>query len=247
MAQLESLASPTEVLPRSLGLSRDGLSLAWSARRLLAAGKKGAALKLYGQALRIASRGVLSRTVAPRFNDDPGARRYLLPGEERARGIVGELISQSERSFQDWSAALPRDATVLLAAARLLREQGQNESDKLLDLILDGTGLDPGEDEAGALAHAARAEVFAIRSRWREAAQEYHQAIELMDIDLIRRSWWFNLAEVAFRLDDEDLRQTALRAALALETSDDITRRATLIQRTATANSRQRFGGAKAD
>ena len=52
----------------------------------------------------------------------------------------------------------------------------------------------------------------------------YRLAIELIDDDTIKRSWWFNLADIELRLDDESQRQTALRAALAVSPSDDISR-----------------------
>ena len=83
LAQLESSASETAVSNRGLGLSRDPLSLAWSGRRLLEAGKKEGALNLYRQALAIEARGEFSQVAPPRFNDDQGVPRYLLPGEER--------------------------------------------------------------------------------------------------------------------------------------------------------------------
>ena len=67
-----------------------------------------------------------------------------------------------------------------------------------------------------------------LRSRWPEAAEQYRQAIDRVDNDLIRRSWWFNLADIAQRLNDEPQRQAAIRAALAVHSSDDITRRVSL-------------------
>ena len=231
MAQLEPPESSTTVSIRSLGLSRDVLSLAWSARRLLAAGEKEAALKMYGQSLSVAMSGESFRAALARFSDDPSVPRYLLPGEERVRDIVRELASRNEWTFPEWSAALPDSAMVRLAAARLLREQGRSEAEALLDLVLDERRTAAAPGTVGPLTLAARAEAFALRSRWREAEQQYRQAIELIDDDTIKRSWWFNLADIAFRLDDENQRQTALRAALAVAASDDITRRATEIQR----------------
>ena len=51
---------------------------------------------------------------------------------------------------------------------------------------------------------AARAEALpSLAVAPKEAAEQYRQAIELADNDLIRRSWWFNLADIALRLDDE--------------------------------------------
>ena len=49
------------------------------------------------------------------------------------------------------------------------------------------------------------------RSRTKEAAEQYRQAIDLVDNDLVRRSWWFNLADVAQRLNDGVQQQVAIR------------------------------------
>ena len=62
-----------------------------------------------------------------------------------------------------------------------------------------------------------------------------------VDNDLVRRSWWFNLADIAQQFD-EGQRQTALRAALAVASSDDITRRASQIQKTGDTRARPRYG-----
>jgi len=246
MAQLEPSGGGTTVSIRSVGMSRDVLSLAWSARRLLAAGEKEAALKLYGQSLSVAMSGESSRAAVARFSEDPTAPRYVLPGEERVRDIVRELASRKEWTFAEWSAVLPDSAVVRLVAARLLREQGPSEAETLLDLVLNERRTPKAEATARALTLAARAEAFALRSRWREAGEQYRQAIELIDDDTIKRSWWFNLADIAGRLDDDNQRQAALRAAMAVA-SDDITRRATEIQRTTRARPTPRSTGVKAN
>ena len=88
---------------------------------------------------------------------------------------------------------------------------------------------------------AARAEALALKSRWRDALEQYRLAIDLIDDETIKRSCWFNLADIAFRLDDEAQRQAALRAALAVATSDDITRRVTDKERSAAPRARLRF------
>jgi tetratricopeptide (TPR) repeat protein len=252
LAQLEQRAGTATRSSRSLGLSRDTISLAFSAGTLLREGKKAAALRLFGRALTVATDGALSRTATPRFMDDLSVRRYLLPGEEAARDILVELTSQNEWTFQEWSRALPRNPTVLLAAARLLRElreqgRAQAEAEPLLELILEGGKPGASGDTPEPRALAARAEALALQARWKEAEQEYHRAIERIDNDTIRRSWWFNLADIASRMDDEEQRQAALRAALTVANSDDITRRATSIQRQAAARSRLRLGGPKAN
>ena len=62
-----------------------------------------------------------------------------------------------------------------------------------------------------------------------------------MDDEKIKRSWWFNLADIELRLDDETQWQTAVRAALAVSPSDEISRRAADLQR---ANSVRAIGRA---
>ncbi len=251
MSQLEGTGGDGPGRIRGLGLSRDSVSLAWSARRLMDSGKKDAALRLYHRALAAAADGGLSRSITPRFAEDPTARRffYLLPSEDAVRDIVAELATREGLEFGEWSRALPHNPIVLLATARLLRERDRPEVDALLDRIL---GNDWGATEqtpADPRLLAARGEAFMLRSRWPEAAEQYRQAIDRVDNELIRRSWWFNLADIAQRLDDEGQRQAALRAALAVNNSDDISRRVGLLQKSGDAKPRPRagFGTARAN
>jgi tetratricopeptide (TPR) repeat protein len=231
LAQLEPADGTQSPRTHSVGLSRDSASLAWSAHRLLTAGRKDEALKLFGRALSVAIPEKVTRFRAPRFSEDPGVRRYLLPGEEQVREIVAELVSQNVWTFEEWSRALPESPIVLIATARLLRERGRGEAEKLLDIILKERAIPLDPVEAGPVTLAAHAEAFALRSRFKESGQLYRRAIESIDDSTIRRSWWFNLAEIAYQSDDEIERQAALRSATAVAFSDDITRRATDIQR----------------
>jgi tetratricopeptide (TPR) repeat protein len=247
LAQLEPPPSAPGISLRSLGLSRDALSLAWTARRLTAAGNKEAALALYGRALAVAIPTEAYESGVPRFSDDPGMPRYQLPGEERAREIVREMVASNQWPFAEWSLKLPHDPLVLLAAARLLREQGRAEATTLLESVLEETEVGAGGLSPDARALAARAEACAMRGRWRDAQPLYREAIERCDDDTVKRSWWFNLADIAFRLDDERQRQSALRAAVAALSSDDITRRANDIQRATHARALSRSLGARAN
>jgi hypothetical protein len=231
LAQLEPARSATDVSVRSLGLSRDAVSLAWTARRLLAGGKKEDALKLYGRALKVAVPVVCSRSPVPGFIEDPGIRRYLLPGEEQVRDIVADLVETNAWTFAEWSGSLPEAPIVLIATARLLREKGRGEADTVLDRLLENKAIADAPGEAAPVALAAKAEAFALRSRWKEADQLYRQAIDSIGDPTIARSWWFNLADISFRSDDESQRQAALRSASAVASSDEITRRAAEIQR----------------
>jgi tetratricopeptide (TPR) repeat protein len=226
-AQLEQTEKQTGVSVRSLGLSRDTVSLAWTARRLLAVGRKEDALKLYGRALSVAVPAMPARSRIPLFVEDPSIGRYLLPGEQYVREIVNEIIGQNTWTFEEWSGALPESPIVLIATARLLREKGRSEADLVLERLLNSKAI----VEIEAVALAARAEACALRSRWKEANQFYRQAIDSITDATIARSWWFNVADISFRADDESQRQLALRAASAVASSDDITRRADDIQR----------------
>jgi tetratricopeptide (TPR) repeat protein len=247
MAQLEAAGSGKTVSIRTLGLSRDVPCLAFSGRILLAAGEKEAALKLYGQALALATAGEPGRAAVVHFSEDPGTARYLLPREQRVRDIVRELVLRSEWTIAEWSAIIPDSALVRLAVARLLREQDRPEAETLIDLVLHDRSTAVGGEKVESITLAARAEAYALRLRWREAQEQYRQAIERCDDDTIRRSWWYNLADIALKLDDENQRQLALHAAVAAPTADDIARRATEIQRASRARPVQRSTGVKAN
>jgi tetratricopeptide (TPR) repeat protein len=243
VAQLESRGEHSRSSSRGVGMSRDSLSLAWSARSLAMAGKKPAALALYVRALDVASREDLLAAGVPRFNEDPKVPRYFLPGEGRFREIIRSMAATDVWTIQEWTEALPASPVVRLAAARILREQGRGEADALIERILAETKLAANEEVTDPLVLAARAEALAIKGGLKDSGREYRQAIEAMPNDWIRRSWWFNLADIAYRMEDETERQSALRYALAVATSDDITRRATDTQRA--VSNRRALGSAR--
>lgn len=244
MSQLEGTGGEGQGRIRGLGLSRDSVSLAWSARRLMDSGKKEAALRMYHRALAAAADGGLSRSVTPRFAEDVQPRRvyYLLPSEDAVRDIVAELATRGGLDFHEWSQALPHNPVVLLATARILRERDRPEADALLDRILGDDWGAAGRTPVDPRLLAARGEALMLRGQWPEAAEQYRLAIDRVDSDLIRRSWWFNLADIAQRRGDESQRQAALRAALAASSSDDISRRVGLLQKSADAKPRPRAG-----
>ena len=99
MAQLDEPGPEGQAPLRGLGLSRDSVSLAWSARRLLAAGKKETALRLYGRALSAAAGGGLSRTATPRSGEDSGLPPLLLlPAWRRTRSATSWRSSPRRRA-----------------------------------------------------------------------------------------------------------------------------------------------------
>jgi hypothetical protein len=246
-AQLEPPRTGAPISPRALGLSRDAISLSWTARRLLATGNKDDALKMFEKALKVTTLSEPARAGSPPFSGDPNVSRYLLPGEERVQNIVREIVANNAWTFGEWSAALPKTPVHLLAAARLLKEQGRSEAEGLLDLVLNDRQRLEGASSPSGLAVAARAEAFALKSQWRDAEEQYRLAIEQSDDETLKRSWWFNLADIELKLDDEIQRQTALRAALAVKAGDDIYRRASELQRGTSVRPFSRSLGTKAN
>jgi hypothetical protein len=251
LAQAQIKRNPDEppALVQALGLSRDPVSLAWTARTLRLAGKKTSALKVYRKALEIACRADPPRAMDLAFDDNPNVRRYLLPGEAAAAPIVRELIIDGGWTHEAWSDVVPDDAIALLAAGRVLHEQGRSETRTMLQRIIDrlrGTGS-PERDVDRPIEHAAAAEAYALLSRWKDSEQEYRLAIEQTSDLTTRRSWWFNLASVAQHLDDEAQRTAALEAALEAPVSDEISRRALEFRRAVEPLGRLRSSGTKAN
>jgi tetratricopeptide (TPR) repeat protein len=202
------------------------VTMGWTAHRLLAAGKKEEALRVYRSALELASKADPARLASPAFIDDAQIRRYALPGEDLIGPLVRDLAEHEGWTYAEWSEALPAFAVAPLAAARVLRERSSPDASAPLDTILAGADA-PTPDGVSAAVHlAAQAEAFALKARWDEAEQRYRQAIELMPELSIRRSWWMNLAEIALRLNNESSRQKALEAARGTDLDDEITRRA---------------------
>jgi tetratricopeptide (TPR) repeat protein len=251
LAQAQTRRKPGDpsALVQALGLSRDAASLAWTARTLRLAGKKASALKVYRKALEIACRADPPRAIDLAFDDDPNVRRYLLPGEAAAAPIARELIIDGGWTSEAWSGAVPDDVIALLAAGRVLHEQGGPEARTMLLRIIDRLRRigNPERDADPPIKHAAAAEAYALLSQWKESEQEYRLAIEQTSDLTTRRSWWFNLASVAQHLDDETQRAAALEAALEAPISDDISRRAMEFRRAVEPFGRLRSSGAKAN
>jgi tetratricopeptide (TPR) repeat protein len=246
LAQLDQASDARAISTRGLGLSRDAVSLSWCARRLLATGHKQDALRMYAAALNLAIKRGPVRVAPPQYSNDPQAPRYLLPGEECVRDVVVELLSKRPWTFDEWSAALPKSSMAFVAAARVLREQSLSEAQVLIDRVMDLREPVEAVPAARALTLAARAEACALQSGWKQAEEQYRLAIEVCEDETIKRSWWFNLADIEQRLDNEGQRQIALRAA-AVPSGDDIARRAADIQRANIAPSFSRFNGTKAN
>ena len=165
-----------------------------------------------------------SRVAMPRFSDDPNAPRYLLPGEEHVQEIVHE-ISRKTMDFCRVVGGSSRKTMAFAGSGSLLSEQGLTEAQTLIDLITECR--EPPTKPTTPRALTVAAQRRSLRSPvatgnrpkgsigWRSS---------LVEDDTIKRSWWFNLADIEQRLDDEGQRQIALRAA-ADPAGDDIARR----------------------
>jgi len=229
---------------RALGQPHDVPALAWTGRQFLASGKKDAALRAFGEALRMASRADSSRSVTPPFLDDPETQRYALPGEELIGEVVRELAVLEGLSYDDWSALVPAGTVAPVAVARVLRQLSHPAAGPALETALadarKGTEGDaaadprtgPEAETAGAvLALAAGAEALALDGRWSEAEERYRAAIERTPDDVLRRAWWMNVADLDLRLNEEGKRLKALELAKNDDMKDEITRRAVALQK----------------
>jgi hypothetical protein len=95
----------------------------------------------------------------------------------------------------------------------------------------DGGAADARPESRRAVEHAAAAEALIMRSAWKDAQLQYRAAVALMADDRIKRSWWFNLADVAAHLNVESQRRIALDNVLVAVDGDEVSRRALDVQR----------------
>lgn len=231
LARAESPGGAQTPLARSLGLSRDVVSLAWSGHQLFKAGKRDAALKAYRSALELAARVELSRLGSPVVLEEDQVQRFALPGEHLIGVVLRDMISHTEWSYADWSGALPETSVPYVVAARLLREHARADSDAALDAVAAHTKGAAQAGPRGAIQVAALAEAYVLRADWTNAEATYKEAIERMPVEVARRSWWFNLADVERHLNNDRKRQEALEAAKSTAQSDEITRHALELQK----------------
>ncbi|WP_422930968.1 hypothetical protein [Singulisphaera sp. PoT] len=228
-ARLSDSDEADKLYVASFGLSRDIESLAFSGSKCLKSGKKESAIKLYRQALEMASRVQITRMTLPSFNDESQTRRYRLPNEELIYRIIGDMAREESWTYAEWSSAIPPDSLIQLVTARILTERGAPEAAKLIDQIVEH--VEKKQAPASALDAAAEAEALAQRSRWDESQERYKLAIDMMSNGLIRRSWWINVADLAKQVNDEAGQQKALELAKGTQNSDEVSKRATELLR----------------
>ncbi len=226
-ARFTNASEPDAQLAIRFGLSRDIVALAFSGQRCLKAGRKEAALKLYRQALEMTSSIQISNSTVPKFDDESQVRRYRIPNEGMIERIIRDIASDESWTFAEWSQAIPSTELIRFVTAKVLTERGDPEASKVIDQMLEQAKSPTASKPASALDAAAQAEVFALRRSWEEAQEHYRTAISMMPNDLIRRSWWLNLADLALRLNDESGRQKALEQAKGIQNLDEVAKRAT--------------------
>lgn len=206
----------------TLGLSRDAMSLALTARTLARRGKTAPALETYRSALAIAARADVTRGRVPEFLDDATARRFALPSESFVVAIVREMASQKDWTPKLWADAIPDHGLVLLASYRVLKEKGEPEAEDALRRLVE-SGDTPSVGNA-ALHAAARAEGLALAGKAQEAEAIYAAAIAGMADPAIRRTWHLNRGVILARLggDERDRATEAMDAARAGRGDDEI-------------------------
>jgi hypothetical protein len=227
-------------LVRTLGQTRDIDALTWTGHQLLSEGKKGAALRAYAAALDMAAHADPAHAGTPTFLDDAQTRRYALPTEALIGPIVRDMAEATGWSYKDWAAIVPPGTAAPAVVARLLRERLSPDAEAALDAALAGSDQAPvGDGPQVAVFVAAQAEALALKGRWADAQERYRLAIELMPLDVVRRAWWLNLADIALRLNEPSDRRFALDLAKSDDTKDEITLRAVELQKASGLDSRR--------
>jgi hypothetical protein len=237
--------APGLALVRSLGPSRDVPALALLGHSLLASGKKESALRAYHEALEMAARTDPTRSPVPAFLDEAQVRRYALPTEDDLGEVIRDMAGSGAWSYKDWAGALPRGTAAAVVAARVLRATGSPDAGAALAAALSEAEAEPADEPgpgsatvpatpataAEAIRLAAGAEALAMKQRWADARDRYRRAIDRMPVDVIRRAWWVNLADLESRLNEEPERLEALETAKVADLKDEITRRVVEIQK----------------
>lgn len=234
MARPLPVEPATPTMLRALGQPQDVAALAWSGRKFLELGQREPALKAFKAALRMASAVDPTRGPQrpPLFLDDPEIQRYALPGEDQIALVVRVLASQELLTYQEWSKAVPAGTAAPVVVARILRQLSHPDAKPALDEVLADATRPPRMAEAeGAVSLAIQAEALALNDQWAEAEARYRLAIDLMPVDMIRRAWWLNVADLNLRLNEEPKRLKALELAKSDDLRDEITQRAVALQK----------------
>ena len=207
----------------ALGLSRDTVALALTARTLAREGKTQAALAAYRSALELVARSDVGRGRTPAFLDEPNAKRFALPFEALVSSVIGEMAAQPGWTYETWSGALPEHGLVLLAAYRVLSDRRASESEAVLNRLIESPAAPASGSQA--LHAVARAEGLAIKGRWEDASTLYAEAIAAMPDEVVRRTWHLNRGVILARNGAVDQATDAMALARAGRGDDEIGRK----------------------
>ncbi len=209
------------------GQSRDPLLMAWSAGRLKAENKPESSQALYRKALEILVASPIREAEATErvFDEDAQVQRYVLPREALIRAILLDLTGKAEAPVAEWEKALPPSSVVAVTAAKLLREKGRTDADRML--VLAAEAPSPGDRDPSVLAehHAAQGEALALQAKWAEAEESYRMAIAAMTDLTSKRRFQFNLARILEREGKDAERKDLLEEIRVREPGDELTRR----------------------
>ena len=180
MAQLEPAEDRNRPRFEALGLSRDAVSLAWTARRLAGSREKEDALKLYGRAF---GRGPERARLGRASRGSAKIRAFpatSCPAKSKCATSSPTWSPRTSGRSTNGRACSRDSPIVLIATARLSARAGPRRSrDGARPHPQRTTAIPlPRRDQADPVTLAARAEAFALRSRWKEADQLYRQAID---------------------------------------------------------------------
>jgi len=237
-ARLRSIEREASLSEFDLGLPRDSIALATSARRLVDTGRLEPARALYSKAIALAA-GHRAAAETPVWSPDPDVQRFLLPGESRVRFILNEMIQATGWKPAEWIPVLPTEPLALVAASRMLAEVDGEQARSLLEQVVKSS------ESSEAIREAARAEALALLRRYGDAQEAYRRAIAHEPEGAVKRLYWFNLADLARLLDDERGRHAALDRAMAVQTADLVSRRAVAARRSNSASTLGSAGSAQ--
>lgn len=207
-----------------LGLSRDVVTLTLTGKKLLAEGKRDAALRAFRSAIDLAA-DTEGDHALPGF-DAKVTHRYLLPREELIAGVVRELVGRPELAWEQVAEVISPYPAAALVAARMLQERSRPEADAALRLALGDSPVEETSGNQRAVRLMARAEAFSLQDRGDDALAAYREAAELAADEPVRRMISFNLADIADRRKDDATARAALEVARGTGADDEIGRRA---------------------
>ena len=209
-------------------------------------GKNASAIKIYRKAIDLACRQDVLHEPARLVDGQEQLRRYKLPRELALDPVLRDLIYQGDARYGDWKLAMPEEPIAWLAAGRILEERSDAEANELFERTISLYNSRPKQRDARSIAldEAAAAEALALSGKPGEALSMYKRAIQDVDVELVRRAWSMNLADLALKTGDARAAKEAWESARGEELSDAIAHRSEELQ---LANLAARGPGSKTD